>query len=463
MLKTYIIHKGKSKKEFQTIKIPRGTILFRGLSFENKNNYCSLFNDLIGIRDGPRYKIAPTMNVFFYPVPYVSDVVNVYNIHTMYITQYNIELIMLVSPSLISRGNKDIIDPTLSPITTCSRISEFDKCGYKMSDDDPCVTEIILKRFPHIDGYIGLAGQDIALINKKYKDIIDKTGNIDIIKQIIPSIITNSRGLSGIPEIVIHPLRFRHDECHILKKQFRNSGDIVKYCILYRAQYNFFPLLYFTNNGIFTFNDLKDDDTIDLIAKSVRLYDPVIIPKVYQNINKIFSKMLTEDGYKINNIIYRVFIDRRTGFYRASNKLLDLEEIINKRSTYKKMVTKSIDNVNHLDSYIIKPNNSEINTILSTYKEYIDKYLLENCYMNGYSLKKKLVFDRKNKNKFVYNYYIDKMSDRPDLEKYSIIREKNKNITRKKINSDFSTGLKLDGFIPNNIDNVSSVDSLDIL
>jgi hypothetical protein len=208
---------------------------------------------------------------------------------------------------------------------------------------------------------------------------------------------------------------------------------------------------------------LKDDDTIDLIAKSVRLYDPVIIPKVYQNINKIFSKMLTEDGYKINNIIYRVFIDRRTGFYRASNKLSDLEEIINKRSTYKKRVTKSIDNVNHLDSYIIKPNNSEINTILSTHKEYIDKYLLENCYMNGYSLKKKLVFDRKNKNKFVYNYYIDKMSDRPDLEKYSIIREKNKNITRKKINSDFSKALELNGFILNNIDNVSSVDYLDVI
>ena len=36
MIKTYIIHKGKSKKEFQTIKIPRGTVLFRGLSFENK-------------------------------------------------------------------------------------------------------------------------------------------------------------------------------------------------------------------------------------------------------------------------------------------------------------------------------------------------------------------------------------------------------------------------------------------
>ena len=49
MIKTYIIHKGKSKKEFQTIKIPRGTVLFRGLSFENKKNYSSLFNDLIGI------------------------------------------------------------------------------------------------------------------------------------------------------------------------------------------------------------------------------------------------------------------------------------------------------------------------------------------------------------------------------------------------------------------------------
>ena len=457
MIKTYIIHKGKSKKEFQTIKIPRGTVLFRGLSFESKNIHTSLFNDLIGIRDGPRYKISPTMNVFFYPVPYVSDVVNIYNIHTMYITQYDIELIMLVSPSLITRGNKNIIDPHLSPITTCSRISEFDKCGYKMSDDDPCVTEIILKRFPHIDGYIGLAEQDIALINKKYKDIVDKNANIDIVKQIIPSIITNSRGLAGIPEIVVHPLRFRHDECHILKKQFRNSADIVKYCILYRAQYNFFPLLYFTNNGVFTFNDLKDAETTDLIG------DIVIIPKVYKYINEIFSKMLSDAGYKINNIKYKVFIDRRTGFYRASNKLLDLEEIINKRTTYKKRVTKSIDNVNHLDSYIIKPNNLEINTILSTHKDYIDKYLLENCYMNGYSLKKKLIFDRGNRNKFVYNYYIDKMIDRPDLEKYAIIREKNKNITRKKINSDFSTALEFNGFMLNDIDNVLSVDSLDVI
>ena len=65
----------------------------------------------------------------------------------MYITQYDIELIMLVSPSLITRGNKDIIDPHLSPITTCSSISEFDKCGYKMSDDDPCITDIILHLF----------------------------------------------------------------------------------------------------------------------------------------------------------------------------------------------------------------------------------------------------------------------------------------------------------------------------
>ena len=83
--------------------------------------------------------------------------------------------------------------------------------------------------------------------------------------------------------------------------------------------------------------------------------------------------------------------------------------------------------------------------------------------MNGYSLKKKLIFDRGNRNKFVYNYYIDKMINRPDLEKYAIIREKNKNITRKKINSEFSTALEFDGFMLNDIDNVSSVDSLDVI
>jgi hypothetical protein len=458
MIKTYKIR----DKEFQTIIIPKGTVLFRGLSIEKKDNYPILFNDIIGLRDGPRYAISPTMNVFFYPVPYVSDIVNIFNVHIMYLTQYDIELIMLVSPSTISRGNKDILDPLLSPIATCNRISEYDKCGYKMSEDDPCLTDIVRNLFPQIAGYIGLAAQDIALINKKYKDIILENKQIDMAKQIIPAMITNSRGLSGIPEIVIHPLHSRQYDCILTHKHIRNLDDMFNYCRTFRAQNNYFPLLYFTNNGIFTFNDLQYDKTIELIAKSVRTYDGINIPQVYKYINDIFSKMLNT-GYKIENTIYNVVVDRRTGFYvilnnnKYNNKYNKKDK---KRITYKKIPRENTSEgpEGYLDSYIVKSTkNAVINTILSKHDKYINEYLLKNLNLNGYSLKKKLVFNRKKPNRFVYNYYIDKVLDRPDLDKYIDKRQQNKNITRKKIDASFATMLDYNGLTLNDLDEIESV------
>jgi hypothetical protein len=458
MLKTYKIN----GKKYQTIKIPKGTVLFRGLSFENKLNYETLFGDIIGARGDSRYYIAPTMNVFFYPVPYVSDVVNIYTVHTLYITQYDIELVMLVSPATISRGNKDILDPQLSPITTCSRISEFDKCGYRMSDTDPCLTDIIIKYFPQIDGFIGLAEQDIQYINRKYKDIASNPKTRDMARQIIPSMITNSRGLSGIPEIVIHPLRFRHEECKIMRAKFRTSEDIVKYCSKHRAQYNYFPLVYFTNNGIFTFNDMKDDKTIELIANSVRvLNSPTTMPKIYENINIVFSAMLN-DGYNVNGTMYKILVDRRTGFYRA---VIDTEpnRVNSHRITHKKVQREGVGDgfEGYLDAYVIKPtNNSEINSILSKHSKYIDDYLLANLANNGYSLKKTLGFKRKAKRQFMYNYYINKMIERPDLEGYDNLRGKHQKQTRKNINGVFSQTLAFDGFTLGDLEDVSSVESI---
>ena len=54
---------------FQTITIPKGTVLFRGLRFDNETQYDSLFHDMIGYKKDNSYTISPSMNVFFYPVP----------------------------------------------------------------------------------------------------------------------------------------------------------------------------------------------------------------------------------------------------------------------------------------------------------------------------------------------------------------------------------------------------------
>jgi hypothetical protein len=453
MFKTYTI-KGK---DYQTVKIPKGTVLFRGLSFENKNNFATLFNDLIGLHTGHGYAIAPTMNVFFYPVPYVSDSVNVYNIHTMYLTQYDIELLLLVLPSTISRANKNSLDPKQSPITRCSHIGEYDKCGFKLSVDDPCLTDLIIKFYPQIDGYIGIAEQDVAIFTQKYKKIVSKLENYEKASQIIPSIIMDAKGLSGIPEIVIHPLRFRHEDCLSIRNRFYNSERIVRYCTLYRAQYNYFPLLYFTNNGIFTFNDLRDETTIESMANSVRISNGNTTPKLYDNINEVFGAML-KGGYSVNKTNYRVLVDRRTGFYRALIPTLTNTA----RRTRKKVQREGTGDgfEGYLDAFIVKPsNNSEINTILSKHPKYIDEDLLANLQANGYSLKKTLGFKRKAKNKFMYNYYINKMINRPDIEDYNHLRGKRNLQTRKKNNMAFSKTLEFYGLTEKELDNVSSVES----
>ena len=52
------------------------------------------------------------------------------------------------------------------------------------------------------------------------------------------------------------------------------------------------------------------------------------------------------------------------------------------------------------------------------------------------------------------------MIDRPDIDKYTSKRERNKNITRKNINSKFSNMLAYDALNLNELNNISSVDTI---
>jgi hypothetical protein len=442
---------------FHTITVPKGTLLFRGINFENESDYLSIFNDFIGYKTNKYYGIDPNMNVFFYPAPYISDSVKIYDIHTMYITQYDTELLLLIKPSDISRENKEssIYNHI---ITTCINLSKENKCGQDMSQTDPCFTDLLLKRFPQIDGYIAIAEQDAHLFTKKYKDLIVKYDNINKAKQIILSILSNVRGVTGIPEIVLHPLRFRYDNCHLITENFYSPEKIVKYCIHNRSQYNFFPLLYITNNNIFRLTELMNKQNITKLAKSVRIFDENTGPKIYENINMVFGQML-DHGYKINETIFRAMVDKRTGFYKV---YLDSPNKTNKRFTQKKIFRNFKDDGfdGYIDSYIIKPHNDKLsNTIVSSHKTYINDFL-NDLVANNYSAKKKLVLNRGNKEKFIYNYYIDKVLERPDLSEYKHLRRRKQNFTNKKINNYFSSILQVDGFDLSNLDDIENIPSV---
>ena len=453
MIKDYTF-KGAS---FKTLTIPKGTVLFRGLNYDKESHYMSIFNDLVGYKNKKYYAIDPNMNVFFYPAPYVSDSVKIYDIHIMYVTQYDIELLLLINPSNISRNNKNN-DIYKDIITTCSNISKYNKCGQEMSQVDPCFSDDMLKQFPQIDGYIGIAEQDAELITKKYQDKITKYNNIDKIKQIIPSILSNSRGIIYVPEIVIHPLRFRYDDCHLITERFYSPERVVKYCINNRAQYNFFPLLYFSNSGIYNMIDLKNKNIIDKFINKNTKYTKVL-PKLYEYIDDTLTNMFN-DGYIINKILYRIFIDKRTGFYKV---LINISN--NKRNTRKKIFRNFKDDTfkGYIDSYILKNNDPLINTILSSYDNYLNNWtghLNEDLVTNGYSAKKSLVLSRGNKHNFVYKYQIDKVFDRPDLKEYQNYRRRIQNITNKQTNNYFNSSLKLFGFKLSDLDNMSRVSSV---
>jgi hypothetical protein len=377
---------------FKTIIIPRGTILFRGLNFENEHEFANLFSDLIGVHTGHGRTIAPTMNIPFYPVP-LADY-DTYNTHAIYITQYNIELIQTTNDGIYSPD-----------------IMEYEDC--------------IRERFPQIDGYI------------KYKDeIIDKITNIN--HHILPS--------NGITEIVIHPLRFRHDDNYNIRERFFSTERVINYCIRNRALYNIFPLLYFNTNGIFVFEGLKNHDNIKKLIKGY-------IEVIQNHVQNIFSKMV-DTGYTINNTLIKPIIDIKTGLYTICNDINNYNKT--KINTLKKTLRHFEDDdfKGYINTYIIRENNQLINNILSSHKKYINSFL-NDLSVNGHTMKKKLIFNRGDKNKFIYNYYIEKVLDRPDLDEYKNIRKKRKNTTLKNINTKFSYMLGLNGFTASDLDDMS--------
>lgn len=447
MIKKYT----SEKISFETIIIPKGTLLFRGLSYGKHSKVSYLFNDFIGYSNNGRYSVAPTMNVFFYPVPYVGDVVNTFNVYAMYITQYDLELVLLVKPATISR--KDTYESTTTPLIMCDRNSENDKCGMKMSDIDPCFTDDILEKYPYINGYIALSETDAVIFRGKYNKLID-TKQYTKAKHIIPSILSDSDNIIGIPEIVIHPFYFRYNDCYTYGKNLRTAEQMARYCINHRAQFNYFPFLYASNSDIYTFTDLMNTDILHKISKSERIYNKNSRIPVHDVIESVFENLLTT-GYPIEGISYKAYIDNRTGFYT-----IILNNIRRYNKTYKtrnKKIQIRDNNDKYIYSDITYPLSSTTHDIINSSK-YFDDMLL-GLYREGYTIKKSYLFSKGNIEDFTIKFSIDSVFDRPELNKYKNIQNTIKNKTRRNIKEKHNFMMYgLDNTI--NISNMSSISSI---
>jgi hypothetical protein len=174
--------------------IPKGTLLFRIV--ENPED------DFRGVKleDGTRC-IIPNYNVFFYPNPFMGNISIDSHLQetqqTMYVYKLvkDVKVISLISPSKYSRRTRNT---KRNFIKKCSNVPKG--CMPRpLADYDPCLSDTIIKKYPDVVGIISIAISDNKRAKKRMTQKLKK-----YFKET-----TDARGISGVPEIMLHPLTVR--------------------------------------------------------------------------------------------------------------------------------------------------------------------------------------------------------------------------------------------------------------
>ena len=268
--------------------------------------------------------------MFFYPAPYASDAVNRFNIHMLCYTLYDLELMLLVLPSSDSREEYPSGDPLTDAYVTCSILSETDPCGFPMDNQNPCFTTATMELLPHLNGYIAISGTDAGAFRTKMAASM-RAHNKSFLANSLPLVISNSRNIQSVPEIVIHPLYRRDQNCLEFSPQ-RINDDFKHYLVKNKNSYAIYPLYIFSDNGVLSLNDFLQLD-YHTLSKFLKSNDRVMYAQrpLYKHLQTFIMASLEPDGYiytpvqvssgfnedytQPNNQIVRISIDSRTGFY----------------------------------------------------------------------------------------------------------------------------------------------------
>lgn len=173
--------------EYETIVIPKGTVLFRGL-----HDTSTLTSDFAGMPNEGSFCLYENFNVFFYPFPFVSASVSSYKYTTIYVTTRDLKLVNLILPSKFNRGNKG---PGKGGIVSCDKKPVA--CNKAGREYDPCVDYTKVPQ--DVSGMIAIAKADADSLRRKSRTIFKNWVNKYF------TTYTDSRGLIGVPEFILHP------------------------------------------------------------------------------------------------------------------------------------------------------------------------------------------------------------------------------------------------------------------
>lgn len=174
---------GNSK--ISTIKIPKGTLLFRCVETPEAD-----FEGVNGC-------FPPQYNVFFYFSPFVVDGIHWFNNIPkidIYVTTNDIKIVSLISPSKYTRSTRS---QKRQFMISCTKTR---KSCLVPRPYDPCFRETFIEKHPSILGWIAIAKDDV---NEYKKANIPEEKNKYVIQ------VSDSRGITGPPELAIYPLRKR--------------------------------------------------------------------------------------------------------------------------------------------------------------------------------------------------------------------------------------------------------------
>ena len=185
-----------TKLKIQTI--PKGTLLFRIVA--------NPINDFRGVRleDGTRC-LTPNYNVFFHPNPFMGSLAlkthlqKDQSIVYAYMLNKDVKVILLTNPSKYTRRTKNSKSMF---VKRCSTV----KKGCLPNEGkwyDPCLSDTIIKKYPDVVGILALSIGDTIQMKRNLK----KTQKV--IKYF--KYTKDARGISGIPELILHPLTKRPD------------------------------------------------------------------------------------------------------------------------------------------------------------------------------------------------------------------------------------------------------------
>lgn len=323
---------------FGVVTIPKGTVLFHGFQgdYSGYVNEDKVFSELFGNpNESGHHCITSHTQKFFYPAPFMADVVYKFQIYGIFILNYDVNLISMILPDDAIHSNKGSMNGST---IRCATIAKTDECGLSYKSSDHCLTPLLLQEHPDIHGYIAIPNTDGSLYKSAFYPQL-KADYPNYTTMTTPMVVSDKKKLVAIPEIVLHPYHVRTQSPRTISP--RAIEDQIAFAIQNMSLLNYVPIMYFNESHTFSFLDLADKKKRYELLSGERDMSIKAITPLHQRVKQFLDTALSPAGVKIHDMVLKFTVDVRTGFYYAKHRVIQFDSIVTSNITIYKETDES--------------------------------------------------------------------------------------------------------------------------